>query len=1218
MIFATLNASSQNYSSLELVENKGQWDAQVKFKGSLANGAFFLQPQGYKILLNNPKDLEAISDLYHGHTHKKDSAQNNAKLAAPQPDKVILRSHAYEMKFMGGAANAQIIPEKPLNTYNNYFIGDDPSKWASNCKVYQAVTYKNVYPGIDVRYYTDNGQLKYDIIVHPGANPEKIALEFKGTEGLQVKNDNLVIKTSVHEVKELKPYSFQAGSVGKKEISNKYEVNGNVVKFRLGNYDKTKTLVIDPTLVFSTFTGSTADNWGYTATYDAAGNFYGGGIVFNSGFPTNTGTFQTTFGGGVSEGEIQGYDIGIIKFSPDGTNRIYATYIGGSGNEQPHSLVVDNQGQLVIAGRSSSANYPTNLPLYGPGGGTYDICITKLNAAGNGIIGSRKFGGSGNDGVNIQAKYTNEPYDPSGSVSLRRNYGDDSRSEVIVDGAGNIYLASSTQPPLDNNGNPTAPFNFPTTGNAFQTTPGGGRQDGVFIKTSSDLSTVITSSYIGGNGDDAAFVLAFHPLNSNVYIAGGTTSTNLLGTTNGPVIAASYNGGGADGYISIINNNGTSLVKTTYLGTSNIDIIYGIQFDKYGFPYVMGTSQGTAAWPIINAPFSQTNGKQFIGKLQQDLSAFVYSTVFGKGVASGIPDISPVAFLVDRCENVYVSGWGGSINSSQGYINGQSTQGLTVTSNAVQSNTDGSDFYYFVLARDATSQLYGSFFGALQGELGDHVDGGTSRFDRNGVIYQAQCGFCNGGPNPFPTTPGAWAPTKPNSATCNLAAVKIAFELAGVTTGVRSSVEGVPRTKGCVPFTVDFTDTLALGQQYIWNFGDGSAEVTTTTPTVSHTYNAIGTYTIRLVAIDSASCNITDTAYTSVQVRIDEARLSFTKQKLPPCENLTYQFTNTSTPPAAPGKPFDNQTFRWHFGDGTTQIAGMGSVTHTYPAFGTYVVRLELIDTNYCNYPDQLIDTLRISDLVDARFTTPASGCVPHTAEFTNTSVGGESFLWEFGDGNTSTADNPIYTYTTPGVYIVKLTATDPATCNIVDSAFFTVTVSAIPVAGYTYSPNPPKENTDVVFTNNSVGGTSYLWKFGDGDSLFTVRQDTTVRHAYNATGTFNTCLIVYNQFGCTDTICQPIQAIVVPAMDVPNAFTPNNDGINDKVFVRGFGIAKMSWKIYNRWGQLVFSTTNRNEGWDGTFKGKLQAQDVYHFTLDLEFSDGVKLTRTGDITLLR
>jgi gliding motility-associated-like protein len=155
-----------------------------------------------------------------------------------------------------------------------------------------------------------------------------------------------------------------------------------------------------------------------------------------------------------------------------------------------------------------------------------------------------------------------------------------------------------------------------------------------------------------------------------------------------------------------------------------------------------------------------------------------------------------------------------------------------------------------------------------------------------------------------------------------------------------------------------------------------------------------------------------------------------------------------------------------------------------------------------------------------------------------------------------------------------------------------------------------------VSFTNNSIGAIRYKWDFGDGDTLITT-STAPVSHIYNATGTFNTCLIAINQFGCRDTVCQPVRAIIVPALDVPSAFTPNNDGTNDRVFVRGFGIARMTWRIYNRWGTLVYQSSSQKDGWNGTYKGVLQPKEVYTYVLDVEFSDKTKFQKKGDITLL-
>jgi len=1203
-VFSLLAYSGQS-QNLELVENKGQWNNKVKFQGKLNTGAFYLQPQGYKILQYDMDQYTIVTNTLTGHPHGEtnEPIQNGKGLPSMPVIGLAVNAHAYEVSFEQSNTDPLIIPEKQQPGHNNYFTGNDPEAWASNCKIYAAAVYKNVYPGVDVRYYSDNGKLKYDIIVSPKADLSKLALKYDGVDKLEIKNGDLYIKTSVGEVREQYPYSYQLVNGIRTQVNCKFKISGNTVRYQLGNYDDTKTLVIDPTLVFASFTGSTTDNWGYAATYGPGGTMFGGGITFGSGFPVSNGAFQTTFGGGSNTGEaLAGYDIAIIKLNANGSQRIYATYVGGNGNEAPHSLVTDAQGNLIVAGRTTSSNFPVRRPLIGSGG-LWDIVVFKLNATGSALIGSIRVGGTGDDGVNIRNKYP----DPQ-PASLMQNYGDDSRSEVILDGVGNILLASCSQS-----------ADFPVTAGAFQPIKAGpaigeiNRQDGLFLRFDANLVNLTYSSFLGGNGDDAAYVLNASPETGDIWVGGATSSTNFPGNKTG-VIGAT-NAGAIDGFVAVISSTGV-LLRSSYIGTGANDQVYGLKFDIYGFPYIMGTTKGN--FPVQNAAFSQPGSKQFIGKLQKDLGAYVYSTIFG--TSSVDPNISPIAFLVDRCENVYISGWGGRIiQSASAQFPNAGNFGMSVTPDAIQSAADPyprGDFYFFVLEKNATRQLYGSFYGQLGGST-DHVDGGTSRFDEEGVIYQALCANCGGGAT-FPTTPGAWATTNGSSSGCNEALVKVEFNLAGIKGGPKASINNVDGdTSGCVPLTIDFRDTVALARNYEWNFGDGSGTFFSTTVNLSHTYTRVGTFRVRLIAIDSTKCFPRDTSYATVIIREDVAILNASGTKLPPCQSTVYRFTNSSVPFA--GKNFTNTSFRWIWGDGSPDvITGTAPINHTYPGIGTYNVKLVLEDTNFCNAPDTFRITIRISPNVRATFTTPPSGCVPYNAVFTNTSLGGTDFVWDFGDGTTSTAVNPTHLYTTPGVYRVRLLATDTTTCNLIDSTIFTVTVSSIPVAGFTYSPNPGEENSITTFTNTSVGGRRYRWYYGDGDSLYTFRLDTTVRHQYNETRQYQPCIVAINEFGCPDTACQLLNSIVKPILDVPNAFTPNRDGSNDRAVVIGIGISRMVFRIYNRWGQLMFESNDRRIGWDGRFKGKDQPMDVYAYTLDAEFFDGKKIKKQGDITLLR
>ena len=1187
-------------AQLQFIENKGQWNSNVNFRAEIPVGAFFIEPKGFTVLQHNTEDLEKLAGVMHGHSSSTDAAPVNTNTfakAAPPSQKITLRSHAYRVSFSGALGNPVVEPDKPLSTYNNYFIGNDPSKWKGDCKIYQGITYKNMYPNIDVRYYTDAGTLKYDIVVRPGGNVNDIALQYDGVDKLEVKNKELLISTSVGQVKELYPYTYQLQKGSRQTLECKYVVKDNVVRFSIKDYLPNETIVIDPTLIFASFTGSSTDNWGYTATPGPDGSFFAGGISFGAGYPVSPGAFDQVFNGGSNEDSNGPYDIAIIKLSPDGASRLYATYLGGSGNEQPHSMICDAGGNLVIAGRSSSfagnatQNYPTLVPRIGPAGG-YDIVVTKLNAAGNALIGSLAIGGKNDDGVNIRKKFDT----PDGAETTRRNYGDDARSEVILDAAGSIFVASCTQS-----------ADFPVGGSSIQPVFGGGKQDGVIMKLTSNLSSVIFSTFFGGKETDACFVLSINPLTGNLYVAGGSNSDNLPGNKAG-VINGTYQGGDVDGFITQINPNGTGIIKTTYLGTAGNDLVYGIQFDKFGFPYVTGTTTGS--WTVVNAAFSSSGGKQFISKLQPDLSAYVYSTVFGTN--SPIPNLSITAFLVDRCQNVYVSGWGGKFNHDRGYPNAGTT-GLPITADAIQSTTDGNDFYFFVLEKNAVSQLFGSFYGQ-RGGFDDHVDGGTSRFDANGVIYQAICANCGGRSTPsvvFPTTPGVWAPRN-GSNNCNEALVKIEMNFGGIGASVKATINGTLDTIGCVPLTVTLTDTLAKGKNYVWNFGDGSPDVSQTSNTINHTYNSVGSFRVRLVSIDSTTCNVSDTAYTNVRVGNNIVVPNFVATKTGGCQSFTFQFQNTTTAVLPTYKP---TSFLWDYGDNTPPVrAGFVTTTHTYPGPGTYIVRLLVDDTTFCNAPDSVVKTVRLAVNVQAGFDSPDKGCVPYNAQFTNTSLGGLSFLWNFGDGSTSTDVNPSHIFGTTGTYNVRLIAIDTTTCNRTDTFTFPITVYSIPSAGFSFSPTPAEENKPTNFTNFSSGATNYRWDFGDGRKSDLPNPS----HQYNATGTYNACLVAINAAGCLDTFCLDVPALVLPLLDVPNAFTPGKFGVNSIVKVVGFGINKMNWKIYNRWGQMVFSSSTQDLGWDGTFKGTLQPMDVYTYSLDVEFIDGKKIKKTGDISLLR
>ena len=1162
-------------SPAEFIENRGQWGDWFKYKAVTPGGEVYLEDDGLRYLLCDNGNIPKMDSFHHG-------------LLKQAP---AMKYHIYKMTFEGASKHPQISGQKPQSNYYNYFLGSDSTKWKSGIHPFYAIDYTGLYPGINMHMSSENQALVYEFYVQPNADVAQIKLAFDGPEHMSIKNGDLIISTSVGKVMELKPYVYQYIDNNKVTVACNYKLKNNTVTFDFPEgYDHSSLLVIDPAITFwASFTGSTADNWGFTATYDNDGNFYMGGIVNCLGggsFPVSPGAYQTTWGGGQGNGAIQfGSDIGIMKLSPDGTSRIYATYIGGANNERPSSLIVDPAGNLIISGRTLSPNYPVTAGAVQPTihGGS-DMIVTKLNPTGTALVGSTFMGGAGHDGVNFDSTEL-------GYGHLKYNYGDDARSEVQVDNVGNIYIAGSTQS-----------ADFPTTSTAIGTTLTG-LQAGVVFKLNSNMTTLLWSTYINGNGDDAGYVLAFNSAQTSLYVGGGTSSTNLPVSTG--AWHPAYGGDSADGYILKFQNSPPyNVQKGTYIGTARYDQVYGLQVDADDNVYAMGQSIG-GTFPVTSGVYSNANSSQFIIKLNSDLTTDLISTVYGSGDPLHT-NISPVAFLVDTCQNVYVSGWGGNIMGIPELAHTGTTTGMPVTSDAHQSATDGYDFYFIVLSPGMTSLVYATFYGRnAPGGTGEHVDGGTSRFDKHGVIYQGICANCGGpGTPPFPTTSGVWGPADLSS-NCNMAGLKIAFNIGAVETHITAG----PSTTGCAPLTVVFNNASNNALSYLWDFGDGSATLTSFAPT--HVFTAGGTYTVTLSAANSNACfKTTDTAYLIIHVDTNKITPGFTYVVTDSCDPFIATFTNTSTTNITTGSP----DYKWFFGDGTT-FTGATPPAHSYSAMGTYNVMLVMSQAGACKTPDTTRAQVRIVAMrVSASFTMPDSVCLGVPIIPTGAATNATGIIWDMGDGSTSTELNPTILYGSPGTYTVTVIAQNPGACNGADTVIRVIKVMPSPVANFSFVPTMPQANVPATYTNLSINATRYSWDFGDD------QQSTEVNpvHQFNKTGEYKTCLTAYNTYNCPSIMCKQVPTEIVPLIGLPTGFSPNGDGENDILYVRGAAIKTMNLKIYNRWGQLIFETSSQAIGWDGSFNGQPQPIEAYGYVLNVSFIDGTAKVLKGNITLLR
>lgn len=740
---STYSANSPS-SSLEMVENKGQWSESILYRAR-----------------NAETDIHIGSNYIQYYFFEK-----NFGFKGKHPEKkrinaaeLKVKMHGIRMALKGAQANCKK-SHQALPHYYNFFKGNDPLKWAKGVAAAHEIQLYEVYPKIDMQIQSSPNGIKYTFVCAPHAPISSISLQIEGATALLLEYGELRIKHSLGEMLEKRPFAYQIINQKEVIVPIQFVLKDNSLSYQItGNYNPNYALVIDPELVFLTYSGSTVDNFGCTATPGENGTMYTGGLASDPDdfllpdgkYPVTAGAFQLSYsGGGTSEGEdLKDFpcDIVLSKYAADGSQLLWATYLGGSNNEVPHSLVVDKYGNLLVFGSTYSRNYPTKTGCYQTRrAGRTDIVVTKFSPDGRTLIGSTYMGGFDNDGLNFN---NNTSY----------FFADSYRGDILTDNDGKVIVASVTQSD-----------DFPITMGAYQNSLKG-FQDGVIFQFDSALTNLEWSTYIGGSGIDALYSIDLTKQNE-LFVSGGTNSRNL-----DPVTAGAYqanNNGDVDGFIGKLNRNATNLIAATYWGTNFYDQIYSLDIDPNNQVVVVGHSEGNM--PVQGNVYKNNGSHQFISCFSNDLKTLNWSTVFGSGRPS--IDVTINAFMVDDCGRIYVSSWGGSTSG----ISTSQTVGMQVSTDAFQTQTDGSDFYLMCLEKNASSLLYGTFLGgANPNASGDHVDGGTSRFDKHGIVYQSMCASC---PNvegvhfisDLKTTPNAYSVKNP-SPRCSNAALKFDFQI---------------------------------------------------------------------------------------------------------------------------------------------------------------------------------------------------------------------------------------------------------------------------------------------------------------------------------------------------------------------------------------------------------------------------------------------------------
>lgn len=613
----------------------------------------------------------------------------------------------------------------------NYFLGT-AEHWHTAVAGYARVRYREIYPGVDLIFHGEERRLEYDFVVAPNADARAIRLELSGQKSLRVDEDgDLAIATDAGEIRWKAPEVYQEGNGKRIAISGRFVVeDGNAVRFEIGDYDRTRALVIDPTLKYSTYIGGSNNESARGIVVDGSGNIYIGGVTSSPDLKTTQNSYQPNFGGrtALSIGSFTG-DGFIAKFTAAGS-LVYMTYLGGSRDDGVTALTVDAAGNVYATGGTNSLDFPTVSPYQKSWAGQPgieffgDAFIAKLDPTGSTLLAATYLGGNEDDigtaivldksgniyicGATASSNFPivnplpqggqfhglgGEPirhetdlvpewepgdafvaeFDPTGGKLLFSTFLGGSMSEsalsMVIDPSNNLYV-----------GGCTVSTDFPTTPGAYQRSAGGMESqnfffhlgDGFISKINPSTSSLVYSTYFGGEGDDCVTSIALDSSNA-VY---------MTGTTSSQIFASGIPSGGAqpsyvgyrslpfdiamlfgDAFAAKLDPTGAKIQYFTYIGGSNNDGGMAIALDSANNAYILGFTDSPLDFPIKGSALQPQwaghggvsqflfYGDAFLTVVNPTGSAFLYSSYFG-----GNWDERPFGMALDGAGTVYVAG----------------------------------------------------------------------------------------------------------------------------------------------------------------------------------------------------------------------------------------------------------------------------------------------------------------------------------------------------------------------------------------------------------------------------------------------------------------------------------------------------------------------------------------------------------------------------------
>lgn len=635
-------------TSIGFIENKGQWNKEVLFQCRLGGVDVWITKTGVNYTFYKVKRQDVESDTLHMSKHER--------IMKSMKDSVLIQRVI--MDYVGSNGNPRGEGKKKQKAYYNYFIGTDSTKHASFVGLYEEVMVHDVYPNIDIRYYLEKGKLRYDYIIQPGADPGQIRFQYRGQDGEEVRNNQLLLNTRFGNVAVRDLYCYQEN----KAVAGEFIQQGEVWKIKVGEYDRTKTLILDP-LIFSTFIGGSNNDVGNDIDVDDQGNSYIVGTTLSINYQVTVGAYDISFGGNE--------DIFVSKLNATGSNLIFSTYVGGSCTDRGTALKVDTAGCIYFTGYNFQYDYPVTPGAYqlinSSSYMTYltqdysEVIVTKLNPTGSSLLYSTYLGGA------------------------RDDYGFD----IDVDHLGYAYVCGWTI--------------YEALGPFFDVTPGayfygGYPYCGFATKINQTGTSLVYSSILGGGYSyaDAIKVNA----QGEAFVLGENDNAYNFPTTFG---AFSLIGNGRTIFIQRLNAAGSGLVYSLCVSTDFYNYPYDIEIDNDNNAIVAGYSLAST-FPVTQGAFNVIQnyyfGRGFIMKFN-DFGGLIFSSSID---AYQIQDVD-----LDNQGNILAVGFTGVNN-------------LPTTPGAYQNNKDSNnDLYLMKLNPNGTTLIHGTYLGGSGNDNGNGI-----------------------------------------------------------------------------------------------------------------------------------------------------------------------------------------------------------------------------------------------------------------------------------------------------------------------------------------------------------------------------------------------------------------------------------------------------------------------------------------------------------------